>query len=175
MNKQEKGQAIEGLKEEFAKAKGAVITHYQGMTVAELYELRKDLSGLGVRFKVVKNTLARIASDGTPVGVAKDHFSGPVGIAIGYDDPVKVAQGIVKYSAKNEKLKPIAAVVEGQLVDVAELKSIASLPARPVLLSMMAGAFSAPMSKMAGALQATVSSFGYAMNALLAKKEQSGS
>ena len=172
MNRSEKQQALEELKESFGKVKGAVITHYAGMTVAELTDLRTTLRADGISFKVVKNTLARKASEGTPMQCAGNTFQGPVGLALGYEDPVTVAKGIMRYSAKNEKLKLVAAVVEGQLVDAAELKSIAALPPRPVLLSMMAGAFSAPLSKMAGALNATVSSLGHAFNALLAKKEK---
>lgn len=172
MNKSEKQKTLEELKENFSRVKGAVIAQYTGMTVEELTDLRGTLRADGVSFKIVKNTLARIASEGTPMACARDKFEGPVGLAIGYEDAVAVAKGIVRYSAKNEKLKPMAAVVEGHLVDAAELKAIASLPARPVLLSMVAGAFQAPASKMAGALAATVASMGHAFSALLAKKEK---
>ncbi len=172
MNRNEKQQVLEELKESFSRVKGAVIAEYKGMTVAELTDLRGALRAEGVSFKIVKNTLARIASEGTPMACARDKFEGPVGLAIGYEDPVTVAKGIIRYSSKNEKLKPMAAVVEGQLVDAAELKSIALLPSRPVLLSMMAGTFQAPMSKMAGALSATVAGMGHALSALLAKKEK---
>ncbi len=172
MNRNEKQQALGELKESFGKVKGAVITHYKGMTVAELTELRMVLRADGARFKVVKNTLARKAAEGTPMACAQKLFEGPVGVALGYEDAVTVAKGIIKYSSKNEKLVPLAAVVEGQLVDAAELKSIAALPARPVLLSMMAGAFSAPLAKMAGALNATVSGLGNALTGLLRKKEK---
>lgn len=163
------------LKEDFGRAKAAVITHYKGMTVPELNELRSALGALGIDYKVVKNTLARIASDGTPVAPARDHFAGPVGVALGYDDPVKVAQGIVKFAGKNDKLKPVAAVVEGKFVDAGELKAIASLPPREVLLGMMAGTMVAPLSKMAAALQATLSSLGYALSALESKKQAGAS
>ncbi len=159
------------MKEDFSRAKAAVITHYKGMTVTELNDLRAALHAMGVSYKVVKNTLARIASEGTPVAPAKEHFTGPVGVAVSFDDPVKVAQGIMKFAGKNDKLKPMAAVVEGKFVDASELKSIASLPPREVLLSMMAGTMSAPMSKMAAALQATLSTFGYALKALERKKQ----
>jgi large subunit ribosomal protein L10 len=144
------------------------------MTVAELNELRTSLRELGVEYKVVKNTLARIASDGTPIGVARERFKGPVGVALGYDDPVKAAQGMVKFAGKNDKLVLTAAVVEGQLVEAGAIKAIAALPPRPVLLSVLAGAMNAPMSKMAAAFQATVSSFGYALKALEAKKQAAG-
>jgi len=171
LNRKEKEEVISRLKQDFSRSKAAVITHYKGMTVSELSELRTALRELGIEYKVVKNTLARIASDGTPVGVARERFSGPVGVALGYDDPVKVAQGIVKFAGKNDKLVPMAAVVEGQLVEAGELKAIAALPPRDVLLGIMAGTMSAPLSKMAAALQAALGSFGYALKALEGKKQ----
>ncbi len=171
MNRSEKEKAIEELKESFGKVKGAVVAYYTGMTVAEMTELRAVLRADGVSFKVVKNTLARKASEGTPMACAQNLFAGPVGLALGYEDAVAVAKGITRYASKNEKLKPVAAVVEGQLVDAAELKSIAALPPRQVLLSMTAGALSAPLAKMAVALGATVSGLGRALGALLKQKE----
>ncbi len=144
------------------------------MTVAELSELRRLLRTGGVDYQVVKNTLARIASQDTPVSAARDAFKGPVAIAIGYKDPIMTAKKIIEFSKKNEKLKLTGGVIEGKLFSVNEVKTIADLPPREVLLSMMAGAFQAPLSKMAGALSATVSSFAYAISALRTKKEGQG-
>ncbi len=150
------------------------MTDYKGMTVAELSELRRLLRTGGVDYQVVKNTLARIASQDTPVSAARDAFKGPVAIAIGYKDPIMTAKKIIEFSKKNEKLKLTGGVIEGKLFSVNEVKTIADLPPREVLLSMMAGAFQAPLSKMAGALSATVSSFAYAISALRTKKEGQG-
>ncbi len=137
-------------------------------------ELRRLLRTGGVDYQVVKNTLARIASQDTPVSAARDAFKGPVAIAIGYKDPIMTAKKIIEFSKKNEKLKLTGGVIEGKLFSVNEVKTIADLPPREVLLSMMAGAFQAPLSKMAGALSATVSSFAYAISALRTKKEGQG-
>lgn len=150
------------------------MTDYKGMTVAELSALRRLLRSGNMDYRIVKNTLARIASEDTPVSVAKSAFRGPVAIAIGYKDPVMTAKKVIEFSKKNEKLKLSGGVIEGKLYDVNEVKAIANLPSREVLLSMIAGAFQAPSSKMAAALAATVSSFAYAMTALKAKKEAQG-
>ncbi len=171
MKKEEKGQAIEELKKRFSEAKAVIFTDYKGMTVAELSDLRRLLRAGGVEYSVVKNTLARIASQDTPMSVAKTAFKGPVAVAIGYKDPVMTAKKVIEFSKKNEKLKLSGGVIEGKLYSVAEVKAIADLPPREVLLSMLAGAFQAPLSKMAAALSATVSSFAYAMGALKTKKE----
>ena len=151
-----------------------ILTDYKGMTVAELSALRRVLRSADMDYRIVKNTLARIASQDTPISVAKDAFKGPVAIAIGYKDPMMTAKKVVEFSKKNEKLKLSGGVIEGRLYNVSEVKAIAALPSREVLLSMLAGVFQAPSSKMAAALAATVSSFAYAMTALKTKKEAQG-
>jgi len=150
-----------------------VLTDYKGLTVAELFELRRLLRGAGIDYKVVKNTLAKAASAETNVSAIGGSLKGPVGLAIGYADPVQVAKKVLEYSKKNNKLKVNGGVVEGKLCNAEDIKSIAALPPKEILLSMLAGVFNAPLSKMAGALSATVSSFAYAVKALETKKSAS--
>lgn len=142
------------------------------MTVAELTALRGLLRKSSLDYRVVKNTLAKIASKDTGVASAADIFKNPVGVALGYDDPVLALKKVFEFTKTNEKLKVMGAVVEGRFYDKKEMKEIAELPSREVLLSMLAGVLQAPLSKMAGALAATVSSFAYAMEALSSKKGQ---
>ncbi|MEW6003480.1 MAG: 50S ribosomal protein L10, partial [Nitrospirota bacterium] len=101
------------LREDFGKSKAVIFTDYRGLTVAELSELRRLLKESNFEYRVVKNTLAKIATENTPVSIAKDHFKGPVGIAISYDDPVLIARKIFEYSKKNEKLRVDSAIIEG--------------------------------------------------------------
>lgn len=147
-----------------------VFTDYKGMSVAELAEFRSLLRQSSLEYKIVKNTLAKIASKDTGISVAVDVFEGPVGIAIGYDDPVLVLKKVLEFTKTNEKLQCKGAFVQGKFCELNEIKEIAELPSREVLLSMVAGVLQAPLSKMAGALSATVSSFAYAMEALKNKK-----
>lgn len=139
------------------------------MTVAEMTDLRRLLTGSSIDYGVVKNTLAKIASRDTDFSAAADSFAGPVGIAVGYDDPVLAVKKVLEFAKKNEKLKVTGAVVEGQLYGPTDLKAIADLPSREILLSMLAGALQAPLAKLAGALSATVTGFAYAMESLKAK------
>jgi large subunit ribosomal protein L10 len=141
------------------------------LTVIELSELRRLLRDGNFEYRIVKNTLAKIASQLTPVAVAKDSFKGPVGIAISYDDPVLTVKKILEYSRKNEKLKVNSGVIEGRFCASDDLRTVAEIPPRKVLLSMLAGGFEAPVTKLAGALSATVRSFVYVMNALKNKRE----
>jgi large subunit ribosomal protein L10 len=140
------------------------------MTVAELLELRNLFRGGNLEYRVVKNTLAKIASEDTPVSVAKDSFKGPVGIAISYDDPVLTVKKILEYSKKNDKLKVNAGVIEGTLCASDELNSVAEIPSRTVLLSMFARGLQSPLNKLAYALNATLSKFVYVLEAFKTKK-----
>lgn len=172
LNREEKREAVALLKDRFVKAKAVVLTDYKGLSVEEMYEARSKFRDVNVDYRVVKNTLARIASDDTQIAVARDYFEGPVGVAIGYDDPVIVAKSVLAYSRSNEKFKVKCGVIEGSLLEENELQKISTIPSRDVLLSMLAGAFSAPMSKLAAGLNATVARFGYALEALKAKKNE---
>jgi len=153
------------------KAKGVIFTDYRGLTVKEISELRNNLRGSNLEFRVVKNTLARRAAEGTPVDVAKGLFSGPVALAFGYDDPVLLAKRLIEFSKENEKLEIKGGVIEGGLCGPDDIKAISELPPRETLLAMFIGAMQSPLAKFASMLNATVARFVYAMNALKQKRE----
>jgi len=132
--------------------------------------LRRLLKEAGAEYKVVKNTLINIAAKGTPFESAKDFFAGPTGITFGFDDPVAAAKKLLEFAQKNDKLKVKSGVIEGRFCSVDDIKAMAKLPSRNVLLSMMAGVFQAPASKLAGALNATVAQLGYALKSLENKR-----
>ncbi len=140
------------------------------MTVAEISDFRSLLREGDIRYRVVKNTLAIIASKGTSVSVARESFKGPVGIVIGHDDPVLTAKKVLEYSKKNEKLKVGSGIIEGRLCMLDDIKAVAELPSKKVLLSMIAGSLQATIGKFGAALSATISSFIYAMEALKNKR-----
>ena len=143
------------------------------MTVGDLSELRALLREGDFEYRVVKNTLALIASEGTPVSLAKDSFQGPVGLAFSYDDPVIPVKKLLEYSKKNDKLKVAAGVIEGSLCSSDELKAVAETPPRPVLLSMFIGGLQSPLNNLAYALSATLSKVLYGLEALKKQKTES--
>ncbi len=149
-----------------------VITDYKGMTVTEMGDFRDSLRSASVEYRVIKNTLARIAAAETPAEPARDSFNGPVGIAFGYDDPVAVAKAVIGFAKKNNKLKVTGGVIEGELCAPEKLDAISKLPPREVLLGMLAGGMQAPASKMARLLSATLTRMAYAVNALREKRAQ---
>ena len=168
LKRKKKEQVITELKNGFDRAKAIILTDYRGLTVAEFSELRRLLRDGGFEYRVVKNTLAKIASQDMPV--SKEFFKGPVGIAISYDNPVLIAKKTLEYSKKNEKLKVSSGIFEGRFYELDDIRAIAELPPRKVLLSMFAGMLQAPLSKLASALNATVSGFAYVMEALKQQK-----
>jgi large subunit ribosomal protein L10 len=97
-------------------------------------------------------------------------FVGPTGIAFGFEDAIAAAKKVLEYAAKNEKFKVKSGVIEGRLCPVADIKAMSTLPPKPVLLGMLAGAMQAPASKLACALNATLTQFAYALEALKNKK-----
>ncbi len=156
------------------RAKGLVLTGYKGMTVGEMTELRAEFRKDELEYKVVKNTLARIATEGTPAEPAKEYITGPIGMALSYTDSAQVAKSAIEFAKKNEKFKVFGGVIDGAYCDADTIKKIAGLPSRDVLLSMMAGTFNAPATKLAGLLNATVARLGYALSSLKDKKAAAG-
>jgi len=175
LKKEKKEQVITVLNDDFHRAKALIFTDYRGLTVAELSEFRSLLREKDIKYRVVKNTLATIASRGTSVSAAKDSFRGPVGVVISFDDPVMTAKKVLEYSKRNEKLKVSSGIIEGRFCQPDDIKAVAELPSRNVLLSIVAGSLQASIGKCAAAFSATLNSFIYAMEALKQQKFKVGS
>lgn len=161
---------MSALKEKFSRATGVIFTDYKGLTVQEVSEFRRQLNEASLEYRVVKNTLARRALEGTSAETAKDTLTGPVGVAIGYDDPSLLAKKVLAFVKSNEKLKIRAGVIEGRSCGDKEIKAISELPSREILLATFIGTMQSPLSKLASALHATVARFAYALEAAKEKK-----
>jgi large subunit ribosomal protein L10 len=154
LNKTEKKDAIAELHEKFARAKTAVITGYAGINVEQITDLRSKLRASKVEYRVVKNTLARKAAEGTGLEPLKDHFVGPVGIALGYDDVVAPAKVLSEFSKVQAKLVLKVGVLDGKLLEQADIKALASLPSLNALRGKIVGLLQAPASRIVGVLAA---------------------
>ena len=154
MNKQEKKETIDELHEKFARAKTAVITGYSGINVEQITELRSKLRKSQVEYRVVKNTFARRAVQGTGLEPLKDYFVGPVGIALGFDDVVAPAKVLFEFSKTQGKLQLKVGVLDGKLLQQADIKALATLPSLNALRGKIIGLLQAPASRMVGVLAA---------------------
>ena len=114
MDRTEKQAMIDKLHERFGRSRAAVLADYRGLTVEEVTGLRKKLRASGVDLKVVKNTLARRAAQGTPAEGLAAHLRGPTAIALSYDDPVAPARLLAEFAKGQEKVKIVGGVVEGR-------------------------------------------------------------
>lgn len=140
--------------ETICKESSAVIfTHYHGLTVSQITELRRKLRDNDANFKVVKNTLFKIAAKNANVEIDESMNKGPIAIAYS-KDPVGAAKGIVEFSKKNDSLKLIAGVVDNAVMDVNAIKTLSKLPSLDELRGKIIGLLQAPASKLASISQA---------------------
>jgi large subunit ribosomal protein L10 len=153
MDRAQKQEAIEALKGVFDTSGAVVVTHYLGLTVAEMTDLRGRLRQEGAQLKVVKNTLAQKALGGS-IGEAGDAlFKGPVAIAFA-PDPVSAAKVATQYAKDHEKFTVIGGFMGQQVLDKSSVTALASLPSLDQLRAKIIGLLQAPATKIAGVLQA---------------------
>lgn len=166
----QKSQIVEELHEKFSRAKGAVLSDFKGMTVEQMTSLRKELRNNSVEFRVVKNTLAKRAMEGTSFSVLEDSFKGPVSIALSYEDSVTPAKVLTDFSKKEPKLKITAGFCEGKKVSEEEIKYLADLPSRDVLLGQILAVANGPARNFVGTLNGVLLSFLRVLSAVKDKK-----
>jgi large subunit ribosomal protein L10 len=134
--KAQKQQNLDALTEQFQKAKAAMLVGFNKLTVAKDQELRNQLREAGVRYEVVKNTLARKAAEGTPFEQAAEHFKGVTALATSESDPVSLSKAISKFTKANPDIFTFkVGVVEGRVVRLGDVEEIASTPPKEVLIS----------------------------------------
>ncbi|MEA2207241.1 MAG: large subunit ribosomal protein [Blastocatellia bacterium] len=134
--KAQKQKDLEALADQFQKASAAMLVSFKKMTVPKDQELRNQLREAGSTYSVVKNTLARKASEGTVLEQAKEEFKGVTAVALSTGDPVSLSKAITKFSKSNPDIFTFKiGVVEGKVVALRDLEAIASLPSKDELIS----------------------------------------
>lgn len=167
MEREQKSEAIEALKGVFAGAGAVVVTHYMGLTVAQITDLRLRLRKEGAALKVVKNTLAQKALNGAGSDTL-DLFKGPVAIAFG-PDPVSAAKVATAYAKENEKFIIIGGMMGSVVLDATGVDALAKLPSLDALRGKIIGLIQAPATKIAGIIQAPASQLARVLNAYAVK------
>jgi large subunit ribosomal protein L10 len=156
-----KAETIDELRRRLDGVTTAVLTEYRGLTVQQLSELRKQLRAAAAEYRVVKNRLARLAVDGSPLAPLRPHLSGPTGVVIGRRDPAAVAKTLQGFARTNPALQVRVAVVDGQVLDAQALRAVADLPSREVLRAQVVGAVQGPLAQLVGLLQAPQRELAY--------------
>ncbi|KDA01477.1 50S ribosomal protein L10 [Hyphomonas oceanitis] len=168
MDKAGKTVALDALKGVFAESGAVIVTHYSGMTVAEMSKLRALLRKDGGQLKVVKNRLAKIALDGQGGDDAQALFQGPVAIAYAAD-PVSAAKAADEFAKDNAKLIIIGGVMGDVVLDADGVQALAKLPSLDQLRGKIVGLLQAPATKVAGVIQAPASQLARVVSAYASK------
>jgi large subunit ribosomal protein L10 len=167
MERAQKAESIETLKGVFADAGAVVVTHYLGLTVADMNDLRGKLREQGATLKVVKNRLAQKALNGAGEG-ASALFKGPVAIAYA-SDPVSAAKVVTQYAKDHEHLTVIGALMGADVLDAKAVGALASLPSLDQLRARILGMLTTPATRIAGVLQAPAAQIARVVGAYAAK------
>lgn len=172
MARPDKAAAVAELTGEFRESNGAVLTEYRGLTVAQITELRRSL-GQNARFRIVKNTLTKIAV--TEAGVdeqVKDLLEGPSAIAFVHGDVVEAAKGLRDFAKANSPLVIKGGVIDGKPMNADDITKLADLESREVILAKLAGALKAKQGQAAAVFQALPSKTVRLAQALADKRSQ---
>ncbi len=153
MLRSEKKTFVSDLEEIYQTSNSVIITHYHGLTVSEITTLRRSLRENGASFKIVKNTLSKIAASNVKVEHDPEMFSGPTAIAYS-EDPVAAAKGVVEFAKANDNLKIVGGIVNDKILDVSSIQQLAKLPSLDQLRGKIVGILQAPASNLARVTQA---------------------
>lgn len=147
MNRTEKQTTVSDLNAILADSASVVVCHYKGMTVKQMNDFRGQLRAEGGTFKIAKNTLAKLASEGTSFAGLKDLYKGPTGIVVS-NDPVVAAKVAYNYSKTNDKLVILGGGLGDKVLDVAGVEALAKLPSLDEVRGKLVGLIQAPATKL---------------------------
>jgi len=170
VNLEDKQRVVEDMHAAWSEANAGVVTHYRGLSVAKMGELRGALRAAEVSLQVVKNTLARRAAEGTDFSLAADLFTGPTAIAYG-NDPVGLAKALSDFAKGNEALQILGGVLDGKRLEKADISVLANLPSREVLLARLLGSLQSPLSGFVRTLNEVPASFVRTLAAVRDQKQ----
>lgn len=164
MLRSEKKTFVSELEEIYKTSNSVIITHYHGLTVSQITNLRKVLRESGASFKIVKNTLSKIAAANAELAHNPDLFSGPTAIAYS-EDPVAAAKGVIEFAKANDNLKVIGGVVNDKILSVSEVQQLAKLPSLDQLRGKIVGVLQAPAANLVRIMNAPAGSLARVIRA----------
>jgi len=168
----EKRAIVSELKERLTGSKGIVLTSYRKLNVAQDTKLRRKFREAGIEYRVIKNTLARIAANEAGIEGLAQYLEGTTAIAMSAVDPVAPAKVLADFIRENklQSLEIKAGLVEGKVIDANGVKALATLPPREVLLATLLGTMQAPISGFVRVLNGNISKLAYALEAIRKQK-----
>ena len=153
MSRQKKQDYIKSMSTEFDKSEAVIVTHYQGLTVAQLDELRKKMREHGIQFKITKNRITKLALEKTRCKDLSDLFTGPTAVALS-EDAITTAKILTNFSKDNKNLKILGGIMGEDILDVAGVNNVATLPTLDEARAKIVGILRSPAQKIASILLA---------------------
>lgn len=172
-SRQKRSDEIQALKTLFEGVQGGVVTDYRGLNVEQISDLRRRFRERGVGYKVVKNTLTRIAVEGTQYNDLINILTGPTGIAFTKGDPIAPAQVAVEFSKDHEALEVKGGFMEGQVLSEKEVREVSKLSGVKELKAQFLATLNGPAQKLLGVLNAAPQKFLGVLMAQAQKMETS--
>ena len=170
MPRPEKEKLVEELTEKLSRSEITILADYTGINVQAVTQLRDEFRKSSVEYRIYKNTLARLAATNSGLEPLLEHLTGPTGYIFS-DDPVAPAKILADFIKSNPSMSIKCAVLKGELIDESQVKSIASLPPREILLAQLLGQLMAPASGLVNVLSGPIRNLVYVLEDLRKKKE----
>jgi large subunit ribosomal protein L10 len=167
---QHKVELVQGLKDTLAGASTVILTNPTGLSVKNMSVLRSRLKEADAQFKVVKNTLFKLAADGTPVADLVADLEGPTAAAVTQGDPVAAAKALAGFIKEFKLLSFKGGFVEGRVISAAQVQELSTIPPRQQLLAMVVGGLQSPIAGLVGTLQSTLASLVMTLQAVADKQ-----
>ena len=163
---------LAALKEEFLQTGNALMVSFQGLSVEKDGELRRALEAANRKYRVVKNTIGRLAVEGTPLESLKGEFKGMTALAYSYSDPVGLAKVLSKFAKENPKLTFKAGVVDARVINVKDIETLASMPSKEELVSKLMFVINAPAQGIAVALNGVARNLAIVLDQIAKQKAE---
>ena len=154
-SKQEKQKDLEALREEFQKTKNVFLTGFEKMTVAQDFQLRKAIREAGASYRVIKNTIAEKAAEGSPASDLVKNIKGMTSMVWTQADPVQLAKALTKYAKENPAFTFKAGMVEGRVIDVSAITDLANMPSKEAIFAKLLWLIQAPAQRLVTAINGT--------------------
>jgi len=168
---QAKTAVVDDIKDKFSRAESAVLVDYRGLTVEQDTELRCKMREAGVEYKVLKNTMIKRALHALEIDAIDGLLEGPTAVAFGYDDAVAPAKVLSEFCKKNNVMEIKGGLLGDKAMDLNQIKYLAELPSKEVLIAKLLGSMNAPISNFVGVLSGVPRAFVCALNEIKNKKE----
>ncbi|MCD6153791.1 MAG: 50S ribosomal protein L10 [Syntrophobacterales bacterium] len=172
MNRSKKEQIVAELQEKLKDVKLAILADYSGLNVEKITDLRNELRKSDAEFRVIKNTLFRIASKDTDFRLFDDYLKGPLALIMNFGDVVESTKTLVNFARKNEELELKAGVFDNRFLTNEQIKTLSELPSREVLLGKLLSMMVAAQTSLVTVLSGVPRKFVQTLEAYRVKKEK---